>query len=108
MANSYRGFQKNVTVRLYPEEIQALEVIAKLTGWDGKSTALREFMKIWVECAVVAIENESTAKGSIHMLKSMMRINKQIDTIQAKAKESKETNMLHEHDLSVLKGCLAR
>lgn len=100
--------QRPVSVKLYPEEIEALEVIAKLAGWDGKSTALREFMKIWVECAVIAIENESAPKGSFHMLKSMMRINKQIDTIQKKAKESKDTNMLHEHDLSVLKGCLAR
>ena len=101
-------FQKCVSVKLYPEEIEALEVIAKLAGWDGKSTALREFMKIWVECAVIAIEKKSTAKSSLHMLKSMMRINKQIDTIQKKAKESKVTNTLHEHDLSVLKGCLAR
>ena len=108
MADSYRGFQKNVTVRLYPEEIQALEVIAKLAGWDGKSTALREFMKIWVECAVIAIEQKSTAKSSLQMLKSMIRINKQIDTIAKKAKESKESNMLHEHDLELLKGCLAR
>ena len=103
-----RGFQKTVTVKLYPEEIQALEVIAKLAGLNGKSGALRESMKIWVECAVVAIENESTAKGSLQMLKSMMRINKQIDTIMNNAKESKDSNMLHEHDLSVLKGCLAR
>lgn len=108
MRNSYRGFQKNVTVRLYPEEIQALEVIAKLAGWDGKSTALREFMKIWVECAVIAIEKKSTAKSSMQMLKSMIRINKQLDTIAKKAKESKESNMLHEHDLELLKGCLAR
>ena len=81
-----RGFQKTVTVKLYPEEIQALEVIAKLAGWDGKSTALREFMKIWIETAVIAIESKSTAKGSLQMLKSMIRINKQIDTIQKKAK----------------------
>ena len=103
-----RGFQKNISVRLYPEEIQALEVIAKLAGWDGKSTALREFMKIWVECAVIAIENESAPKGSLHMLKSMMRINKQIDTIQKKAKNFKENNMLHEHDLDVLKKSLTK
>jgi hypothetical protein len=103
-----RGFQKTVTVKLYPEEIQALEVIAKLAGWDGKSTALREFMKIWIETAVIAIESKSTARGSLQMLKSMIRINKQIDTIQKKAKESKESNMLHEHDLELLKGCLAR
>jgi len=108
MADSYRGFQKNVTVRLYPEEIQALEVIAKLAGWDGKSTALREFMKIWVECAVIAIEQKSTTKSSLQMLKSMIRVNKQMDIIAKKAKESKETNMLHEHDLELLKGCLAR
>ena len=108
MADSYRGFQKNVTVRLYPEEIQALEVIAKLAGWDGKSTALREFMKIWVECAVIAIEKKSATKSSLHMLKSMIRINKTIDTIQRKTKESEESNMLHQHDLEILKGCLAK
>jgi hypothetical protein len=108
MANSYRGFQKNVTVRLYPDEIQALEVIAKLAGWDGKSTALREFMKIWVECAVIAIEQKSTAKSSMQMLKSMIRINKQMDIIAKKAKKFEESNMHHEHDLEMLKGCLAR
>lgn len=108
MTDSYRGFQKNVTVRLYPEEIQALEVIAKLAGWDGKSTALREFMKIWVEVAVITIESDSAFKGSAHMLKSMLRVNKQIKIIQEKSKESIKSNMLHEHDLELLKGCLAR
>ena len=73
--------QRPVSVKLYPEEIQALEVIAKLAGWDGKSTALREFMKIWVECAVIAIENKSVTKGSLQMLKSMIRINKQMYAI---------------------------
>ena len=98
--------QKPVSVKLYPEEIEALEVIAKLAGWDGKSTAMREFMKIWVECAIIAIEKESTWKSSAHMLKSMIRLNQQIDTIQKKAKESKETNTLHEHDLTILKDAL--
>ena len=108
MANSYRGLQKNVTVRLYPEEIEALMVISRLAGWEGKSSALREFMKIWVECAVIAIEKKSTTKSSLHMLKSMMRINKQIETIQKKTKESEQSNMLHQHDLEILKGCLTR
>lgn len=103
-----RGWQKNISVRLYPEEIQALEVIAKLAGLNGKSGALREFMKIWVECAIIAIENESTTKGSLHMLKSMMRINKQIDAIQKNAKNFKKDNMLHEHDLDVLKKSLTK
>ena len=103
-----RGFQKTVTVKLYPEQIQALEVIAKLAGWDGKSTALREFMKIWVEVALITIENDSAFKGSAHMLKSMLRLNKQIKTIQEKSTQSKETNMLHEHDIELLRGCLAK
>jgi hypothetical protein len=107
MANSYRGFQKNVTVRLYPEEIQALEVIAKLAGWEGKSTALREFMKVWVECAIVAIEEQSTTKSSYQMLKGMIRINKQLDAIKNNARKSKG-DLLHEHDLEILKGCLAK
>lgn len=100
--------QRPVSVKLYPEEIQALEVIAKLAGWDGKSTALREFMKIWVECAVIAIENKSVTKGSLQMLKSMIRINKQMDAIIKNSKDSKDSNLLHEHDLQILKGCLAR
>ena len=99
-------FQKCVTVKLYPEEIEALEVIAKLAGWDGKSTALREFMKIWVECAIIAIEKDSAWRSSAHMLKSMIRLNKQIETIQKKTKESSETNTLHEHDLTILKDAL--
>ena len=106
MAN-WKPNQKTVSVKLYPEEIQALEVIAKLAGWDGKSTALREFMKIWVECAVIAIEEKKSHKAMLQMLKSMHRINKQIDTISKNAKKSRETNMLHDHDLEVLKECLA-
>ena len=105
---SQRGFQRTVSVRLYPEEVQALEVIAKLAGWDGKSTALREFMKIWVECAVLAIENRSVTKGSVQMLKSMIRINKQMDAIIKNSKDFQKDNMLHEHDLDVLKKSLTK
>ena len=99
--------QKVVSVKLYPQEIEALEVIAKLAGWDGKSTALREFMKIWVECAVVAIEKESATKSYMKLLKEMIRIHNQMETIVDNAKKSKEENMLHDHDLAVLKGALA-
>ena len=99
--------QKVVSVKLYPQEIEALEVIAKLAGWDGKSTALREFMKIWVECAVVAIEKESATKSYMKLLKEMIRIHNQMETIVDNAKKSKKENMLHEHDLTVLKGALA-
>ena len=101
------GNQRNVSVKLYPQEIEALEVIAKLAGWDGKSTALREFMKIWVECAVVAIEKESATKSYMKLLKEMIRIHNQMETIQKNAKKSKEQNMLHDHDLGVLKEALA-
>ena len=101
------GNQRNVSVKLYPQEIEALEVIAKLAGWDGKSTALREFMKIWIECAVVAIEKESATKSYMKLLKEMIRIHNQMETIQKNAKKSKEQNMLHDHDLGVLKEALA-
>lgn len=100
------ALQRPVTVKLYEEEIEALEVIAKLAGWDGKSTALREFMKIWVEVAIVTIENDSAFKGSAHMLKSMIRLNKQIKTIQDKTKDSKISNALHQHDLAILKDAM--
>ena len=50
-----RGHQKSVTVKLYPEEIEALNIITQMSGMKGKSEALREFMKIWVEVAIVVI-----------------------------------------------------
>ena len=100
------GNQKTVSVKLYPKEIQALEVVAKLAGWDGKSTALREFMKIWIEAAVVTIENDSATRGTIQMIKSLQRIQKQMRVLQKKCEASK-TDLLHEHDLQVLKEALA-
>ena len=103
----YNRKQILVGVKMYPKEKEALEVIAKLAGWDHKSTALREFMKIWVECAIIAIEKDSSIKAYGQLLKSMVRINKQIETIQKKAKESKRDNMLHDHDLGVLREALA-
>ena len=108
MPDKYGRNQKTVSVKLYPEEIQALQVIAKLAGWDGKSTALREFMKIWVECAVIAIENKSLTKGSLQMLKSMIRINKQMDTILKNTAKDESENLFHADDLEILKGALAR
>ena len=103
---NWKPNQKTVSVKLYPQEIEALEIIAKLAGWDGKSTALREFMKIWVECAVIAMEEKKSHKAMIQMLKSMHRINKQIDTISVNSKKHKD-ELLHEHDLGVLKSALA-
>ena len=108
MPDNYIRQQKVVGVKMYPDEIQALEVIAKLSGWNGKSTALREFMKIWVECAVIAIENKSVTKGSLQMLKSMLRINKQMDTIIKNTAKDETENLFHADDLEILKGALAR
>ena len=97
--------QKLVGVKMYPKEIEALDIISKLAGWDHRSTALREFMKIWIECAIVAIEEKSTTKSSYQMLKGMMRVNKQLDTIKNNAQKSKG-DLLHEHDLAILKEAL--
>lgn len=102
-----RGHQKTVSVRLYPKEIQACEVIAKLAGWNGKSQALREFMKIWIECAIVAIESESQIKGSIQMMKSMTRVTKQMDAVAKGAQKLKEEDLFHEHHLQTLKEALS-
>ena len=99
--------QKVVAVKLYPLEIEALEVVAKLSGWDGKSTALREFMKIWIEAAVIAIETESATKGTWQMIKSVQRIQQQMRVIEKKTSESRSENILHQHDLDILKRTLA-
>ena len=99
--------QKVVAVKLYPLEIEALEVVAKLSGWDGKSTALREFMKIWIEAAVIAIETKSATKGTWQMIKSVQRIQQQMRVIEKKTSESRSENILHQHDLDILKRTLA-
>ena len=98
--------QKVVAVKLYPKEIEALEVIAKLAGWNGKSTALREFMKIWIEAAVIAIESKSATKGTWQMVKSVQRIQQQMRVIERETAKSKG-DLLHEHDLDIMKGALA-
>ena len=104
--SKYPQAQKLVSVRMYPKEIEALDVIAKLTGWDKRSTALREFSKIWIECAIIAIEKESSIKAYSKLLKSMVRIHKQMEVIQEKSKDSKKNNLLHDHDVEVLKEAL--
>ena len=97
--------QKAVSVKLYPEEIQALEVVARLAGWEGKSTALREFMKIWIEAAVVVIEKKSATQGTWTMIKSVQRIQKQMRQLEKNAEASK-SDLLHKHDLGTLKEVL--
>lgn len=100
------GNQKSVTVKLYPEEIEALEVVAKLAGWNGKSSALREFMKIWIEAAVVVLDTKSPTKGTWQMIKSVQRIQKQMREIEVNAERAKG-DLLHEHDVKVLREVLA-
>ena len=102
-----RGLQKTVSVKLYTEEIQALEVVAKLAGWEGnKSTALREFMKIWIEAAVVTIDNDSAIKGTLKMMGSVKRLTKQMQAIQKNTELSKG-DLLHEADIQILREALA-
>ena len=107
MGDSYERKQKVVAVKLYPKEIEALDVISKLAGWDHRSTALREFMKIWIEAAVVTIDSNSATKGTWQMIKSVQRIQQQMRVIQKKTAESAEENILHDHDVAVLKEALA-
>ena len=100
--------QKSITVKLFPEEVQALEVVSKLAGWDGnKSTALREFMKIWIEAAVVTIDSDSAIKGTLKMMGSMKRLTKQMQTIQKNTIRSKEEELLHESNMQILREALA-
>lgn len=106
-SDGYIRKQKMVGVKMYPKEIEALDVIANLTGWNKRSTALREFSKIWIECAVIAIEKDSSIKAYAQLLKSMVRIQKQMEVIQKNAKDSKKNNLLHDHDVEVLKEALA-
>jgi hypothetical protein len=99
--------QKSITVKLYPEEIEALDVVAKLAGWNHRSTALREFMKIWIEAAVVTIEKKSATKGTWQMIKSVQRIQQQMRELERGTEESEKGNLLHNHDVETLKEALA-
>ena len=107
MGDSYERKQIVVPVKLYPKERDALDVVAKLAGWDHRSTALREFMNIWSEAAVVAIDSKSATKGTWQMIKSVQRIQHQMREIEKKAEQSAKENVLHEHDLEILKEALA-
>lgn len=106
MAYKKRGDQISVTCKMYPHERDALEVIAKLAGWDGKSTALREFSKIWIEVAVVTLESDSAIKGMAQWLKSAKRLQEQIKVVQQNAKDQ-DKELLAEHDLALLRKAIA-
>jgi hypothetical protein len=107
MGDSYERKQKVVGVKMYPKEIEALDVIAKLAGWDHRSTALREFMKIWIECAVVTLEKKSVTQGTWQMIKSIQRVQHQIRELEKNGKQSEQDNLLHDHDIETLKEALA-
>ena len=96
-----------VPVKLYPKERDALDVVARLTGWDKRSTALREFMKIWIEASIVTIDSGSATKGTWQMIKSVQSIQEQMRTIEKNTKVSARDNMLHDHDVEVLREALA-
>ena len=95
--------QKSITVKLYPQEAEACEVIAKLAGLDGKSGALREFMKSYIEAALVTIETGSPTKGTIKHIKNMQRFQKTMRNIQRNAQET----MIFKEDIEIMKGALA-
>lgn len=99
--------QKLVGVKMYPKEIEALDIISKLAGWEHRSTALREFMKIWIEAAVVAIESKSATKGTWQMIKSVQRIQHQMREIEKQTELSAKENLLYQQDLETLKQALA-
>ena len=80
------GNQKSVTVKLYPQEAEALEIIANMADLDGKSGALREFMKSYIEAALVTIEKNSATAGTIQHVKNMQRFQKTMRSIQRNAK----------------------
>ena len=87
MTKTY-GLQKSVTVKLYPHEAKALEAIADLAGLDGKSGALREFMKSYIEAALVTIDTRSPTAGTIKHIKNMQRFQKTMRSIQKNTTEA--------------------
>lgn len=107
LLNCMAEYQKSITAKLYPKEVEALEIIAKLAGWDGKSTALREFMKIWIEAAVVVIDTGSATKGTWQMVKSVQRIQQQMREIEKNTQKDKEENLLHQDNIQKLREALA-
>jgi hypothetical protein len=107
MGDSYERKQIVVPVKLYPKERDALDVVAKLAGWNHRSTALREFMKIWIEAAVVTIEKKSATKGTWQMIKSVQRIQQQMRELERGTEESEKGNLLHDQDVEILKEALA-
>ena len=79
--------QRSVTVKLYPKEVEALDKIAVLAGLDGRSGAMREFMKSYIEAAIVTIETKSPTRGTIKHIKNMQRFQRTMRTIQKNSEE---------------------
>ena len=98
--------QKVVSVKLYPAEIEALDVISKLSGLDGRSGCLREFMKSYIEAALVTIDSGSPTKGTIKHIKNMQRFQKTMRTIQ-KNSQVENGDLLRDHDIGVLRQAIA-
>jgi hypothetical protein len=99
-------YGKLVPVRMYPREIMALEAVSKLAGWKGnKSKALREFMYIWIEAAVVTIETKSATKGTWQMIKSLKRMTKQMQVLRDNC-ENREKDLVEGHILKEMKMCI--
>ena len=98
--------QKVVSVKLYPAEIEALDVISKLSGLDGRSGCLREFMKSYIEAALVTIDSGSPTKGLIKHVKNMQRFQKTLRTIE-KNTQPQQGDLLLNHDIGILREAIA-
>ena len=98
--------QYSITCKLTRREINGLDLIALLAGWRGRSTALREFMKIWVEVALVTMETDSSAKGTWAFIKQVKRLHDQMKVVKENAKKHKEGSLISDHDMQVLRDCL--
>ena len=96
------GYQKSVVCKLYPREIEALEHISELGGFNGKSSALREMMLVWIEAAVVVIETKSTAKGVWQIIRSMKKLNSRMKILQNNVAE-REAKLTDQHNEEVLR-----
>lgn len=71
--------QKPVVVKLNIQQIEVLDRVVELGDFNGRSHAVRELLLPALEAGVVAMQTQSTAKGTWEYLKKMKRLNKHFE-----------------------------
>ena len=99
-----------ITIRMTQQELDALDHLVKIGGFQDNADAMREFMYIFTEAVIVTFETEKAWKGVWQVMKGMKRLNERFAKVYAQADEYKKQDLFNQPDeeefLTVLKDAL--